>query len=180
MATIIGLAGGPEAGGRTATAVAGILAGAQQQGADTRLLELGQSGPDEVAAAMEGADAVVVGSPVYRATYSSLLKGVLEATQRGKWGEETAPLQGKAAAVVLTGASGHHYLAVNDLRNVLSGFFGVQVLAPGLYLDHSGYVDRTTLTEDSVALTAAHGAALADLATAVRASAAIGALRPQV
>ncbi len=180
MTTIIGLAGGPEAGGRTATAVAGILAGAEGQGADTRLLELGRTALDEVAAAMDGADAVVFGSPVYRATYSSLLKGVLEGTERGKWGEATAPLQGKAAAVVLTGASGHHFLADNDLRDVLCGFFGVQVLAPGLYLDHSGYVDRSTLTEDSVALTAAHGAALADLTTAVRASAAVGALRPQV
>jgi FMN reductase len=180
MTTIIGLAGGPEAGGRTATAVAGILAGAEAQGADTRLLELGRTALDEVAAAMDGADAVVFGSPVYRATYSSLLKGVLEGTERGKWGEATAPLQGKAAAVVLTGASGHHFLAVNDLRDVLCGFFAVQVLAPGLYLDHSGYVDRSTLTEDSVALTAAHGAALADLAAAVRGSAAIGALRPQV
>lgn len=180
MATIIGLAGGPEAGGRTATAVAGVLAGAQEQGADTRLLELSRTALPEVAAAMDGADAVVFGSPVYRATYSSLLKSVLEGTERGKWGEATAPLQGKAAAVVLTGASGHHFLAVNDLRNVLAGFFGVQVLAPGLYLDHSGYADRSTLSEDSVALTAAHGAALADLAAAVRASAAMGALRPQV
>ncbi len=180
MATIIGLAGGPAAGGRTATAVAGILAGAQERGADTRLLELSQTALPDVAAAMDGADAVVFGSPVYRATYSSLLKGVLEGTERGKWGEATAPLRGKAAAVVLTGASSHHYLAVNDLRDVLSGFFAVQVLAPGLYLDHSGYVDRTTLSEDSIALTAAHGAALADLATAVRASAAMAALRPQV
>ena len=180
MATIIGLAGGPEAGGRTATAVAGILAGARERGADTRLLELSQTALPDVAAAMDGAAAVVFGSPVYRATYSSLLKGVLEGTERGKWGEATAPLQGKAAAVVLTGASGHHFLAVNDLRDVLSGFFAVQVLAPGLYLDHTGYVDRNTLTEDSVALTAAHGAALADLTAAVRASAALGALRPQV
>lgn len=180
MATIIGLAGGPEAGGRTATAVAGILAGAREQGADTRLLELSQVAQPEVTAAMDGADAVVFGSPVYRATYSSLLKRVLEGTERGKWGDSTAPLQGKAAAVVLTGASSHHFLAVNDLRDVLSGFFAVQVLAPGLYLDHSGYVDRTTLSDDSIALTAAHGAALAYLAAAVRGSAALGALRPQV
>ena len=180
MATIIGLAGGPEAGGRTATAVAGVLAGAAQQGADTRLLELSEAALPEVTAAMDGADAVVFGSPVYRATYSSLLKGVLEGTERGKWGETTAPLQGKAAAVVLTGASSHHFLAVNDLRDVLSGFFAVQVLAPGLYLDHSGYVDRTTLDEGSVAVTAAHGAALADLAAAVRGSAALAALRPQL
>ncbi len=47
---------------------------------------------------------------------------------------------------------------------MLAGFFAVQVLSPGLYLDHGGYVDRTTLTDDSAALAAAHGAALADLA----------------
>ena len=180
MTTILGIAGGPEAGGRTSTAVAAVLAGAAAQGAATDLVELSRTSLPDVSAAMEAADAVVLGSPVYRATYSSLLKGLLEATERGKWGETTAPLQGKAAAVVLTGASGHHFLAVNDLRDVLAGFFAVQVLAPGLYLDHSGYVDRTTLTEQSAALAGAHGAGLRDLAAAVRSSAALAALRPQV
>lgn len=180
MTTILGLAGGPEAGGRTATAVAAILDGAEKQGAQTRLLELSGTELPDVVAAVGDADAVVFGSPVYRATYTSLLKGVLEGLERGKGSETSAPLQGKAAAVVLTGASGHHFLAVNYLRDVLAGFFAVQVLAPGLYLDHSGYVDRTTLTEDSVALTAAHGAALHDLTVAVRASEALGAMRPQI
>jgi FMN reductase len=180
MTHILGVAGGPEAGGRTRTAVAAVLAGAAERGADTELLELGSVEVAEVTAALERADGVVLGSPVYRATYSALLKGLLERCERGKWGETSAPLQGKAAAVVLTGASAHHFLAVNDLRDVLAGFFAVQVLAPGLYLDHSGYVDRTTLLEDSAALAAAHGSALLDLAAAVRGSAALGALRPQV
>jgi hypothetical protein len=39
MTTILGLAAGPEAGGRTTTAVAGILAGAADEGARTELLE---------------------------------------------------------------------------------------------------------------------------------------------
>jgi FMN reductase len=180
MTRILGLSGGPEPGGRTATAVAGILAGAEKQGADTDLLELSQVPLADVVAAVDGADAVVLGSPVYRATYTSLLKGVLEGLERGKGAELTAPLQGKAAAVVLTGASGHHFLAVNYLRDVLAGFFAVQVLSPGPYLDHGGYVDRSTLTEDSVALTAAHGAALHDLTVCVRSSDALGAMRPLV
>jgi FMN reductase len=180
MTKILGLAGGPEAGGRTATAVTAVLAGAQKQGAETHLLELSAVSLADVVAAVDDADAVVFGSPVYRATYTSLLKGVLEGLERGKGSDTTAPLQGKAAAVVLTGASGHHFLAVNNLRDVLAGFFAVQVLSPGLYLDHSGYVDRTTLTEDSAALAAAHGAALHDLTVAVRASAALGAMRPQI
>jgi FMN reductase len=160
---VLGVVAGPEPGGRTATAVAGVLAGA-----------------DAVIAAFGDADAVVFGSPVYRATYSALLKDLLERTERGKWGESTAPLQGTVAATVLTGASGHHYLALGDLRNVLAGFFAVQVLSPGLYLDHGGYVDRTTLTEQSAELAASHGAALADLAAAVRGSAALQAITPQI
>lgn len=180
MTKILGLVGGPEAGGRTSTAVAGVLAGAAESGAKTELLELSSTALPDVLEAIEAVDAVVFGSPVYRATYSALLKSVLEGLERGKWGEASAPLQGKAAAVVLTGASGHHFLAVNDLRDVLAGFFAVQVLAPGLYLDHSGYVDRNTLTEDSVALTEAHGSALVDLTVAVRSSPAMAALRPQV
>ncbi|MHA6618978.1 NAD(P)H-dependent oxidoreductase [Pseudonocardia sp. DLS-67] len=180
MTHVLGVVAGPEPGGRTATAVAGVLAGAEKAGATTSLLELSEAGADAVIAAFTGADGVVFGSPVYRATYSALLKDLLERTERGKWGEATAPLQGTVAATVLTGASGHHYLALGDLRDVLAGFFAVQVLSPGLYLDHAGYEDRTTLTGGSAELAAAHGAALADLAGAVRASAALQAITPQI
>lgn len=180
MTVVLGVAGGPEAGGRTSTAIAGVLAGAAARGASTSLLELGSTDHADVVAAIEAADAVVFGSPVYRATYSALLKGLLEGTERGRWGETTAPLQGKVAATVITGASGHHFLAVNDLRNVLASFFAVQVLSPGLYLDHAAYVDRSTLTDESAAVAAIHGAALVDLAAAVRTSDALGALQPQV
>lgn len=178
--SVLGIAGGPDAGGRTSTAVAAVLAGAAAAGATTSLVELGGAEVPDVVAAMAGADAVVFGSPVYRATYSALLKTLLERTERGKWGESTDPLRGTVAATVLTGASGHHFLAANDLRNVLSGFFAVQVLAPGLYFDHGAYVDRATLTDDSAALAAAHGTALADLAAAVRGSAALSGMVPQV
>lgn len=177
---LVGVAAGPDAGGRTSTAIAGVLAGAAATGAATTLLELSTTPVADVIAAVTAADGVVLGSPVYRASYSALLKDLLERTERGRWGETTAPLQGKVAATVMTGASAHHFLAVNDLRGVLAGFFAVQVLSPGLYLDHSGYIDRGTLTEESTALAAAHGAALADLTRAVRASAALGALTPQV
>lgn len=180
MTRILGLAGGPEPGGRTSTAVAAVLAGAARQGAETELIELAGAAPPDLVAAVQNAHGVVFASPVYRATYSSLLKAALEGLERGKWGESTSPLQGKAAAVVLTGASGHHFLAVNDLRDVLAGFFAVQVLSPGLYLDHSDYQDRTTLTDGSAALASMHGAALLDLTVAVHSSPALAAMRPQV
>lgn len=175
--TVVGVVAGPEAGGRTTTAVSAVLDGT---GAKATLLELSETSHAEVVDAFEHADAVVFGSPVYRASHTAALKALLEATERGKWGEKTAPLQGKAAAVVLTGASGHHFLAQNDLRSVLASFFAVQVLSPGLYLDHGGYVDRNTLTDQSTAIAHAHGAALADLTTAVRGSEALRNLGPVV
>jgi FMN reductase len=177
---IVGVVASPAPGGRTHAAVAGLLLGAAKAGATTSLVELSDVAVQDVLAAFAEADAVVLGSPVYRATYSASLKDLLERTERGKWGERTAPLQGKVAATVLTGASAHHFLAANDLRSVLAGFFAVQVLSPGLYLDHGDYRDRSTLTEESAELAAAHGAALADLTTAVRASPALSTLTPQV
>jgi FMN reductase len=178
--SVLGIAGGPEAGGRTSTAIAGILSGAAAAGAATTVVELAFTPHSEVVAAIETADAVVLGSPVYRATYSALLKGLLEGTERGKWGETTAPLQGKAAAIVLTGASAHHFLALGDLRNVLANFFAVQVLSPGLYFDHGGFLDRSALTEGSATLAATHGSALVDLTAAVRSSKTLSEITPQV
>lgn len=178
MRRVVGLVGGPEPGGRTSTTVAAVLRGVR--GAETDLVELSRTGLDEATNAIDSADAVVLGSPVYRATYSRLLKELLEATGRGQWGETSAPLLGKVVATVLTGASPHHFLAINDLRNVLAGFFAAQVLSPGLYFHHGDFDDRVTLTEHSAELAQLHGEALGELAVAVRSSTALRALTPQI
>lgn len=178
--TVVGIVASPSEGGRTTTAVAGILAGAAAAGAETSLLELATAGRDAAVAAIDAADAVVLGSPVYRATYSALLKDLLENTQRGLHGETTAPLRGKAAAVALTGASAHHFLAVDGLRNVLASFFATQVLSPALYLEHKDFADRETLGEVAAGRADQHGAALVDLARAVRGSTALSTLDPLV
>jgi len=133
---------------------------------------------EEVLERMDGADAFVFASPVYRARAAFPLKHLLDAVPRGMWGETTAPLQGKACAVVLTGATLHHFLAVDDLRSVLSSFFAIQVLSPGLYLPASAFVDRDTLDGENRALAEQHGHALASLAKAVRESREISSLRP--
>jgi FMN reductase len=177
--SVLGVVASPHPSARTWHAVAAVLTGAEQAGAATSLLSLADTGLSPALAAITEADAVVFGSPVYRATYTALLKTLLEATERGRYGESSAPLQGKAAATVLTGASHHHFLAVDSLRNVLAGFFAVQVLSPGLYLEHSAFTDGKRLTPETEETAMAHGAGLADLARAVRSSAALRALRPQ-
>ncbi len=178
--TVLGLIASPHGSARTALAVDAVLDGARAAGATCSRMALVDHDRADVLQAMADADAVVLGSPVDRATYPALLKELLEATERGRYGETTAPLRGTAAAVVLTGATPHHYLAVDTLRNVLAGFFAAQVLSPGLYLDHSGYVDGSTLTGASQELAGTHGRALVELATAVRGSSALRGLEPQV
>ena len=177
---VLGVVASPEAGARTSTAVSGVLEGAAAAGCRTSLVEMSACSVAEAIEAIERADAVVLGSPVYRATYSAMLKTLLEQTQRGRHGETSAPLRGTPAAIVMTGASEHHFLAVDGLRAVLATFFAVQVLAPALYVDHAGFVDRNTLTESSAAIAAAHGAALAALAAAVRESAPLREMEPLV
>ena len=86
--------------------------------------------PDAVAALGE-ADAAVFGSPTYRADITAQLKGLLDATPRGAAYESGDPLRGTVCATVLTGASDHHFLAVEKVRGILGGFFGAQLLSPG-------------------------------------------------
>lgn len=178
--TIIGVIASPQPGGRTSTALSAVLEGAARCGATTRVVELADAGPDETIAAIEGADAVVFGSPVYRATYSSQLKQLLESIQRGRHGETTAPLRGKAAALVMTGASAHHFLATDGLRAVLATFFAVQVLSPALYLEHKDFTEAKELNAEAERLALTHGAALVDLAAAVRASTVLRGMEPLV
>jgi FMN reductase len=183
--SVLGVVGSPTAGGRTSAAVAAVLAGASGAGCRTTLIELagtsnGSTSLESVTAEIDAADAVVVGSPVYRAGHSALLRTLLEQIQRGAPGERSAPLRGKAAALVMCGNSARHYLAVDGLRNVLAGFFATQTLSPGLFLDQSAFRDGAVLEDDARALAARHGAALVDLARAVRGSTALRGLTPQV
>jgi FMN reductase len=177
---VLGLVASPEPGGRTSAAVAAILQGAAAAGCTTNLVEMSERSQQDVIAEIERADGIVFGSPVYRATYSALLKALLESTERGRHGELTAPLRGKAAAIVLTGASAHHFLAVDSLRNVLASFFSVQVLSPGFYVDHSGYVDKKVLDVGPAKTAGLHGVALAELTLAIQGSTAMRDLEPLV
>jgi FMN reductase len=178
---VVGVVGSPHKGGRTRVAVDAVLRGAADEGADTEVIELADGHGGPVGDALERADAVVFGSPVYRADATARLKTLLESTQRGMWGEQSAPLQGKACATVLTGASDHHFLADEKIRGILSGFFATQVLSPGLYFPSAAYTDEgRALAEDAQRLAETHGRALVELTTAVRASKWLKDLRPLV
>lgn len=180
MASVLGIVANFHSGGRTSTAVTAVLDGAANDGADIRMLEVSSANLDEAVEAIAESCAVVFGSPTYRASTSSVMQQLLEKLERGKLREQTAPLRGTAVAIVMTGASFHHYLAPEQLRSVLSSFFASQVLSPSLYLDHSSLDEDEQLTAEVRALAARHGAALNELAVAIGASSTLHSLEPLI
>jgi len=176
---VLAIVASPTGGGKSVAAAEAVLVGARAAGAETELVELaGVDSSDEVQASLDRAEGVVFAAPVYRARAAFPLKVFLDGLPRGMWGDTSAPLQGKACALVLTGATWHHFLAVDELRGVLATFFAAQVLSPGLYLPGEAFTEGQELSQRWSELAAAHGAALNDLARAVRESKALRGLRP--
>lgn len=171
---VVGIDTSPYGPGKTAAAVQAVLAGAASRGATTELIR--HDHPDVVARLGE-ADAVVLGSPTYRATHTAALRTLLERIDR-KAGAE--PLAGTPVAIVMTGASGEHFLGTRDLAGTLSGFFGTQVLSPDLYFHGTDFDAEGQPAGRAAELCALHGAALVELAVAVAGSTALKALRPVV
>lgn len=172
----------PSGPGRTATALAAILAAGESAGAATELLHLGGADATpqpEAVAKLNGADAFVFGSPMYRATFSTPFKSLLDATPRGMWGETEAPLTARAVAIVATGASDHHFLGLASMRNVLVDFFAAQVLSPGLYLPHTSFTEDRQPAAGPAERARLQGVALVELARAIAGSTALGAIEPQ-
>jgi FMN reductase len=178
---VVAVIGSPHAGGRTRVAVDAVLSGAAQEGAQTRVVELADSAVPEAVAALTEADAAVFASPTYRADITAQLKALLDATPRGMKYESGDALRGTVCATVLTGASDHHFLAVEKVRGILGGFFGAQLLSPGLYFPSAAYVEGgAALQVEQQQLAELHGRALVELATAVSSSQWLRGLRPQV
>jgi FMN reductase len=178
---VVAVVGSPNPGGRTRVAVDAVLRGAAAEGADTRVVELASVSTADALAALDRADAAVFGSPTYRADIAAGLKALLDATPRGMPYESGDPLRGTTCATVLTGASDHHFLAVEKVRGILGGFFGAQLLSPGLYLPSASFTeDGAALTDDAGRLAELHGRALVELATAVRSSKWLRDLRPLI
>jgi FMN reductase len=187
MITVLAIDGSPRRDGRTQRALDAVLAGAADAGAATRSLSLadGQAedrdGPMQRALAeVADADAFVIGSPVYRASYAAPLKAFLDHLPRGRWGETEAPITARAVGMVMTGATWQHYLAIDTLRTVLAGFFAAHVLAPGLYVPGEGFTEAKTLTESFEELARAQGAGVVALAEAIAGAPALGGVSPQV
>jgi NAD(P)H-dependent FMN reductase len=125
---IRGFVGSPNKDGMTATIVREALLGAEEQGAEVDLVHLSDhrisevpdchvvhengkdAGPDDdfdtVAALLDDADAVVIGSPVYWSTITTEVRALLSRKLRVEMGR--GPTSGmRALAIVVAGGSGN-------------------------------------------------------------------------
>jgi FMN reductase len=172
----------PTGPGRTGNALGAVLAAAAAAGAETELIHLGGEGAvsvEEAVAKLNGADVFVFGSPIYRATFATPFKALIDATPRGMWGETDAPLTGRAAALVATGASDHHFLGLGRMRDALADFFAAHVVSPGLYVSHAGFGEDRELVPEVAERARLQGQALVELGAAITASQALRAVTPQ-
>src|SRR5262245_38460126 len=81
---------------------------------------------DAVLDALLAAELVVVATPIYRATYSGLLKVFLDLLPNGA-------LTGKVAIPIASGGSLGHQLAIDHGLRPLLGSLGATVVATGVY-----------------------------------------------
>jgi FMN reductase len=113
--------------------------------ADGRPLEAYTDDTAAVVARLRGADAILLATPVYRASYTGSLKNLLDLTP-------LEALQAKPVGIVAMGATLHHYLGADwQLRAVLS-WFGALTLPASVYLTSAHFsegklTDETAITE---------------------------------
>jgi FMN reductase len=177
LAAVIGSPNDGRTGAAVDAVVEGALGSAQFQ--VDRIL-LGEERLADVPVRLVGANCFVVGTPMYRATFTGLLKDLLDVTPRGIHDDGTPPFLARPVAVVGTGASAHHFLGIDPLFSILSRFFGAYVVPPGFYADGSAFTPEGDLAEAASEQAHALGRSLGALALAVGASDDLAAAAPQI
>ena len=82
-------------------------------------------------ALVEVADAYLVATPIYRATYTGALKNFFDLVPNDPKGRD--PLRGKVIGLLATGGSDYHYLVLEHQLRPLCGFFGAYTSARAVY-----------------------------------------------
>lgn len=175
MTTIAAILGSVTPPGRMSSAISAALERANSAGHTTTLLDLGQltlgfadgtpveklsdDTPKLVQTIMD-ADAVILATPVYRATLTGALKNALDLLP-------IEALQAKPVGIVAMGATLHHFLgAESHLRDILA-WFGAWQLPTGVYLSSADFAEGK-LTAPAADSLDELIAALAGLSTAAK------------
>jgi FMN reductase len=138
MMSAVAISGSPSRESKSRRLLAHALARCTDAGLDTRLIDLCDLPADDllgrarsaaiVAAltAVSGARIVIVGTPVYRASYSGLLKVFFDLFTMDA-------LDGKIAIPIATAGGPAHQLVIDHALRPLLASVGAQVVATGIY-----------------------------------------------
>ncbi|HEX4601635.1 MAG TPA: NAD(P)H-dependent oxidoreductase [Gemmatimonadales bacterium] len=144
----VGISGSPSATSKSRALVEYALAQLGARGAERALVDLaslpadallGRRPDPEVTRALEGvgkAQIVVAGTPVYRATYTGLLKVFFDLLPQDS-------LMGKIAIPLVTGHGPAHSLAVDHGMRPLFASLGATVVARAVYATSEQFPDGT-------------------------------------
>jgi len=189
---VIGLSGNVKTPSRTSSLVGAILGAIDSRpNVEIRQIDLVDAAPvlfralradqldnagKEIVRAVEHADVLVVGSPVYRASYSGALKHLFDLVH-------FESLVGKPVILAATGGTPLHGLMIDHQLRPLFGFFKTLTLPTSVYALESDFTDYAvsnpeirkridaTLRELDVLLPQARSIALAHAAEHARLSA---------
>ncbi|MEJ2115975.1 MAG: NAD(P)H-dependent oxidoreductase [Gammaproteobacteria bacterium] len=87
------------------------------------------------------ADALIIGTPMYRGSYTGLLKNVFDLIPNDA-------LMGKPVGLIATGGSDHHYLALEHELKPILGFFNAHAIPGGVYANNTHYSERDLVDPD--------------------------------
>ncbi len=86
------------------------------------------------------ADALIVGTPIYRGSYTGALKNVMDLIPNDA-------LRGKVIGLVATGGTYHHFLAIEHQLKPLFGYFQAHIV-PGSVYAHNDHFSKDKRLED--------------------------------
>jgi FMN reductase len=147
--TAVGLSGSPCAPSRTRSIVKAVLDRiASKARVEARLIDLADLVPDlgvasradaspcveEALRAIESADLLIVGSPVYKGSYTGLLKHLIDLVNY-------PALLGAPVGLLACGGSDRHALVIEHQMRPLFGFFGAKTLPTGVFMTDKTVVD---------------------------------------
>lgn len=89
------------------------------------------------------ADALIVGTPMYRGSYTGVLKNLFDVLPNDA-------LEGKPVGLVATAGSDHHFLAVEHELKPLIGFFYGHPLPGAAYLHNAHFAGGKLVDEDMI------------------------------
>ncbi len=149
MPKLIAIAGSPTPASRTRSLVAHVLESiAQETGGSTGLVDIAdlvhslavrtrEEVVPQLAHALrsvEEADLLVVGSPVYKGSYTGLFKHFMDLV-------DYKALAGVPVALLAIGGSDRHALVIDHQLRPLFSFFNAHILPTGVFVSDSAFVD---------------------------------------